>query len=352
MVRGGVVYICRCYSDTQPPDCRKEGSGGGGGLGGVDMSRFNPGQRMALMATQSLLQGLLNGIFKPPSGGPSRAEALQAEREVLRQQEEERRKALESWNVFREQEVKRLEAERNAARQSGAVLLGKMGPQAGQGLGFEPVGAHALGFGAATAAEPAARPAADGRYPAPGSAADQARCAAYFSDQALKLDQAGKPEEARFMSLQAQKAMSGEPTDVPCPASAAAAPEPEKTGPKAPAIDVNAVLEQYNAKIQELFEISRKLAEVRKQKLDAQLDIRQLESRISDIKFQSQRAVEPEEKRRTDDLLAQALALRDESETRLKIAGENENACLADAKKAEDAVQELDAKIKKDPGGK
>jgi hypothetical protein len=349
----GVKYICTCYATNQPPDCRKEGSSGSGGPGGADMSRFSPGQQIALMATQSLLQGLLNGIFSGPSNDTAAADALRAQQELLRKQEEERQQALEDWNAFRQAEAKRIEAERAAARTGGAELLGQMGSSAGQGLGFEPVGGQGLEFQTWVADKPAPQPAAAGKVPAPKSAAEQARCAAAFSDEALRLEKAGKHEEAAFMSRQAQKAMSGEPTDVPCPggASAPAAGSP-KAGAKEPPLDVNAVLEQYNAKIQELFAISQKLADVRKQKIDAQLDIRQTEARVVDLQAKVASLTKPEEKKEVDDLLSQALALKDESENRLKIASENENACLADAKKAEDAVKELDAKLKTGPGGK
>ena len=349
----GVKYICTCYADNQPPDCRKEGSSAPAGPGGADLSRFSPGQQIALMATQSLLQGLLNGILSGPSNDTAAADALRAQQEMLRKQEEDRQQALEDWNAFRQAEAKRIEAERAAARASGEALLGRMGSSGGQGLGFESVGGQGLEFQSWVADKPAAQPVSAGKHPAPKSAPEQARCAAAFSDEALRLEKAGKHEEAAFMSRQAQKAMSGEPTDVPCPggASAQAAGSP-KAGAKEPALDVNAVLEQYNARIQELFAISQKLADVRKQKIDAQLDIRQAEARVVDLQAKVASLTKPEEKKEVDDLLSQALALKDESENRLKIAAENENACLADAKKAEDAVKALDAKLKTGPGGK
>jgi hypothetical protein len=353
MVRGGVEYICRCPSNTQPPVCTKKGSSGSGGFEGVDLSQFSPGQQMALMATQSLLQGLFSGIFSGPSKVTAAEDAVRAQQDMLRKQEEERQQALESWNIFQQEEAKRIEAEKSAARKSGDELLGKMGSSGGQGLGFESVGGQGLEFESWAAEKPGAKPVASEMYPAPRSAAEQARCAAYFSDEALKLDKAGKHEEAAFMNLQAQKAMAGGPTDVPCPGGPSTpAPETAAKGTNTTAVDVNAVLELYNAKIQDLFAISQKLAEVRKQKIDAQLDIRQSETRIADIKVKAATVTTPEEKKEVDDLLSQALALKGESEQRLKIAEENENACLADAKKAEDAVKELDSTLKKGPGDK
>lgn len=349
MVRGGVEYVCKCYANNQPPDCRKRGSSGSGGTGGVDLSRFSPGQQIALMATQSLLQGLFAGIFSGPSkpAGPSPEEILRQQQELLRKQEEERQQALEDWKAFQQAEAERIEAERAAARANGEALLGQMGSSSGQGLGFESVGGQGLEFQTWVAEKPEAKPAAAAKHPAPKSAAEQARCAAAFSDEALRLQKAGKHEEAEFMSLQAQKAMSGEPTDVPCPGAAPVpAPAPAGTGASTPAVDVNAVLELYNARIQDLFAISQKLADVRKQKIDAQLDLRQAEARIAETQAKAATATKPEEKKEVDDLLGELQALKADAENRQKIAEENENACLADAKKAEDAVKELDAKLK------
>ncbi len=349
MVRGGVEYVCRCYANNQPPDCRKRGSSGSGGMGGVDVSRFSPGQQVALMATQSLLQGLFAGIFSAPSkpAGPSPEEILRQQQELLREQEQERQQALESWTLFREEEAKRIEAEKAAARASGDEMLGKMGSSAGQGLGFESVGGQGLEFQSWVADKPGAATTASGKHPAPKSAAEQARCAAAFSDEALRLEKAGKHEEARVMSLQAQKAMAGQPTDVPCPAAGSGS-----AGPQAPAVDVDAVLDLYNARIKDLFVLSQKLADVRKQKIDAQLDFRQAEARIAETQAKAATVTSPEEKKEVDDLLGELQALKADAENRLKIAEENENACLDDAKKAEGAVKELDAKLTSGQGRK
>jgi hypothetical protein len=355
MVRGGVEYVCKCPSNTRPPVCSKKGSSGSGGLDGVDLSQFSPGQQLALMATQSLLQGLFAGIFSGPSkpAGPSPEEILRQQQEMLQKQEEERQQALESWNLFREEEAKRIEAEKAVARASGDEMLGKMGSSAGQGLGFESVGGQGLDFQSWVAEKPGAPTTASGKHPAPKSAAEQARCAAAFSDEALRLDRAGKHEEARFMSLQAQKAMAGGPTDVPCPAAGpVAAAGVGSAGPQAPAVDVDAVLDLYNARIKDLFALSQKLADVRKQKIDAQLDFRQAEARIAETQAKAATVTKPEEKKEVDDLLGELQALKADAENRQKIAEENENACLADAKKAEDAVKELDAKLKSGQGQK
>ena len=49
--------------------------------------------------------------------------------------------------------------------------------------------------------------------------------------------------------------------------------------------------------------------------------------------------------RRYQDLLNEALALRGQSENLLKVAADNEAACMTDARKAESQVQELSSKL-------
>ena len=345
MKRGGVEYVCRCLSATRPPDCGPRNSSGAGGLDGADLSQFKPGQQMALRATQSLLEGILGSIFSSPSkaNSVSAEDALRAQQAMLRKQEEERMQALQSWDIFQEEEKSRLQAEQDEARKSGQALLDKMGATTGQGLEFVTLSGEKLDLGDGAAQRTERKRLASGKYEAPNTAAEQARCAAYFSDKASELSRQGKLEEAQFMNAQAQKAMAGEPTEVPCQAPAAG----PKAGPQGPEIDVNALLGQYNAKIRDLLGISQKLAEVRKQKLEAQLDINQTEARILDIRAKSASVAKPEEKQQLDDLLKEALALQGESEARLKIAEENENSYLSDAKQAEDQVKELNTKLQK-----
>jgi hypothetical protein len=341
MARGGVEYICRCPSNTQPPVCTKKGSSGSGGLEGVDLSQFSPGQQMALMATQSLLNGLFSSIFKSPSkpSSPSAGDALRQQQELLRQQEEERQQSLAQWSAFQESEKARAQREKDEAKKRGEEILARTGGTGSQELTFQSVSGETLEFGSWVAADPEAQPLPSGKYPAPTKAVEQARCAAYFSERARELEKQGKHEQAAFMGLQAQKAMAGEPLDAPCQAAAAAAvPVPDSPA-------VKEVLEQYNVKIQELLDLSRKLSEVRKQKIDAELDIKLADDKITDIKTRAASVTKPEEKQELDDLLNEALALKSDSEGRLKIAAENENACLENAKKAEAQVQELGAKL-------
>ena len=144
--------------------------------------------------------------------------------------------------------------------------------------------------------------------------------------------------------------MAGEPLDAPCQASAAGAgadlvADPQKAGSQAVAMGIEEILNQYKTKIQELLEISQKLGQVRKQKLAAEYDIREMDARIMDIKSQAAAATRPEEKQKCDDLLNEALALRGQSENLLKVAADNEAACMTDARKAESQVQELSSKL-------
>ena len=328
MRRGGVVYICRCdpYNDARPPKCDPRDSSGSGGSSDIDLSRFSPGQQLALKATQSLIDGLFKSIFRPSSkNNADSAAALQARQEAIREQEEERLQALDVWEKFQVDERARAQREQEEARMKGQEMLAQTGGTGGQGLTFQPISGGKLDM----------KPLPAGKYPAPKTALEQAACAAYFSEEARKLADQGKLKEAEFMSLQAQKAMSGGPLDAPCRAAAVTPPPPVADSPA-----VQEVIGQYKVKIQELLDLSEKLAEVRQQKVDAEADVKEKEARITDLKAKAESDTNPEKKKADDDLLAELSKLKGEAEERVKIADANEKAFL---QKAEEKKAEVDA---------
>ena len=351
MKSGGVEYVCRCasLSALQSPECKPRNSSGAGGLSGVDISQFKPGQQLALMATQSLIQGLFKSIFSAdkPAGGAE--DAFVQRQAMLEKQQKEREQALKDWDVFQEEEKGRALREQEANRMIGQNLLEKIGGAGGQGLGYQSISGGKLEFNEWVARKPEAIPLPSGKYPAL-KVPEQARCAAYFSERARELSKLGKNEEAQFMNLQAQKAMTGETLDVPCQAAAVVAgagsgPDPQKAGSQAMAMGIEEILNQYKAKIEELLNISKDLDAARKHKLAAEFDVREMDAKIMDIKSRAAVATQPEEKQKCDDLLNEALALRGQSENLLKVAADNEAACVMDARKAESQVQELSSKL-------
>jgi hypothetical protein len=360
--QGSGEYVCQCVSATQPPVCKPRsssgasGAAGAAGAGGLDLSRFSPGQQVALTAAQSLLQGLFEGLFSNAFSNSNSADSERAAQEakarqdLLVQQDADRRLALQRWNAFKVQEKQRLEAEREAARSSGQDLLARMGATGGQGMTIQPLPGEGKGlaFTDWEAQKPNATPLPSGKYSGPTTALEQARCAAYFSERSSGLSGQGKREEAEFMSQQAQKAMTGEPLDVACqPAAPKEAPDPQKTAARNAA--VNEVLALYNAKIKELLDLSEKLAAVRKQKVEAETRLKDADTKIADIKQQAAAATTPQDQQKYDALLAEALALKSESENQLKTATENENDCLASARQAESQVKELSSKLQEGP---
>jgi len=328
MKRGGVEYLCTCPSQNRPPVCKPAGSSGSGGSSAAaDLSRFNPAEQLAIRATESAIQGLFDSIFRPSSAGKegSEAEARRLRQLSIEREEAENRRIEEQWNAFRSEQQTRDKKEQEEARTRGQELLAGTGGTGVQGLAFQPVSQ-----------------APAGKYPAPASAVEQARCAAYFSEQARALEAQGKKERAEFMSLQAQKAMAGEPLDEPCRAASTAVPN-------VPSPAVRQILDQYNVKVLELLDMSRKLNETRRRKLEAETELKEAETRITDAKTRAAAATKPEEKQAADDLMKELEAARGETEKRIKIAGQNEKAVLEDAKKAEDEVKALDAKLRQAP---
>jgi hypothetical protein len=353
MKSGGVEYVCRCASASakQSPECKPRNSSGTSGLEGVDFSRFSPGQQLALKATQSLIQGLFKSIFSPNKPAGSADDALAQRQALLDKQQKERDQSLQDWDLFQKEEKAKAQREKQARQMIGQDLLEKIGGAGGQGLGYQSISGEKLEFNAWMERKPEANPLPPGKYPALKSAIEQVRCAAYFSERARELSGLGKNEEAKFMSLQAQKAMAGEPLDAPCKASAAGAgadpgADPQKAGSQAAAMGIDEILNQYKAKIQELLKISQDLGAVRKQKLAIEDDLKLRDAEIMKIKSRAEAATKPEEQKECEDLLKAALDLKGQSEALLKIATDNEKASEADARKAESQVQELSSKLK------
>jgi hypothetical protein len=339
---GGREYVCRCVADNRPLDCKPRDSSGAAGAGSLDVS----GQDLALKAAQSLIAGLVKSIFSTDESAASAEDALKQRQELLKKQEEERAQALKSWELYQKSEKERALREQ---QMRGQELLAQIGGAGGQGLDFQSISGAKLGFNQWAAQKPGA-PLSRGRYPAPTKAVEQVRCAAYFSEGARELSGLGRQEDAQLMSLQAQKAMSGDSLDLPCRAARAgvvanSGAASRKAESQAMAAAMSEILNQYNAKIKELLELSRKLGEVRKEKLDVEVGLSEIDVKIADVKSRTAAATKPEEKQQLDDLLNEALALRGESEARLKTAEENESAYLASARQTESAVKELSSKL-------
>jgi len=128
VTRAGIEYVCRCYVNTFPPVCRPGGGfTGASGLGGADLSRFEPGEQIAVMAAKTLIQELFISIYGSPSmeASSSGEDALRAREDMLGAQEGSRKRVLEGWELFRKEEKKRLQ-DRSAASDIDA-LIGRYG---------------------------------------------------------------------------------------------------------------------------------------------------------------------------------------------------------------------------------
>lgn len=215
------------YRETR---CECSGSSGGGGGGGGFSMPTAPygsrqfGQQLALGIVQQGLESLLAGPKGPSPEEIARQQAEEAERRRIA--EEAARRAAE--------EAARLAAIEKARRLGIAAGMktpdGESAPAVGGG------GAVGLlawkGFDDAPAAPPSG---VQGGSSGTGtkSALDRLRCAQAFSEAAKQyasMTGGGSAENARFYSLQSQKALSGEPLDAECPASSGLPDVPMPTG--------------------------------------------------------------------------------------------------------------------------
>ncbi len=261
-------------------------------------------------------------------------ELARREEEARRQQEEMKRQAFEAWQrAQRELEAERLRQEAQR-REAGQQILAQS--RISEDLKLEP----SL-FGSTQVKLDTISISALSSYPAPSSVIDRARCAVYFSDLAKKTKD---PEGAKFLSLQAEKVMQGAPTDYPCQLEKIPdVPMPQESYAKKE--EIEALMNTYQAKILEFDEILSKVNEIRKQVLSAEDKFKEADVKIKELQTRSTTPSNQEEKAKLDDLLAQALALKEEAERELKRAKENEQKLLEMAKQKADEINAINEQI-------
>ncbi len=327
------THNCECPSPNARPVCEPISSGSSPSIQTpfVPSGRLSPSQQMTLQIMQSIFQPLFNAIFQDIFSPPNTSGQQE---EARRQQEEMKRQAFEAW----QRSKKELEAERlrqeAQRREAGQQILAQS--RISEDLKLEP----SL-FGSTQVKLDTISISALSRYPAPSNEIDRARCAAYFSDLAKNTKDA---EGAKFLSLQAEKVMRGEPLDYPC--------QIEKTTKTqmtqesfAKKEEVEAFINTYQAKILEFDDILTKVNEIRKQVVSAEDKLKEADVKIKELQTRSTTSSNQEEKAKLDDLLAQAFALKEEAERELKTAKENEQKLLEMAKQKADEIKAINEQI-------
>ena len=219
-------------------DCGTGGSAGGysGGYSGMSTKQMVQTEMAGMMG--NMLGNMIAAALAPPvQRGPSPEEIARQEQEKARL-EAERLEAERQAKIRKEQEEKWKAANRQIASAGGkareteaaqgTALLGQMSTLGGgQGMGMGTLSSHGLSLGDMTSL-------GSGRYDTSRMDLRQRLlCASAFSKDAAAV--AGKnPEESRRLGEQADRVLSGAPTDRECPPFATLGvpevPEPTPVG--------------------------------------------------------------------------------------------------------------------------
>lgn len=342
---GGIEYNCTC--SAKQIVCKPAS-----GVQRPSKPGLNLSQQMALGIFGAMLQGVFGGMFDdlaaPPK--PSVKDTLKKQQEEeFKKQQEMKKQALVRWlemQAAAETNRQKEEAEKKAA---GEKILAKTSIS-GEGLKLEPLSGGKLApFSGSSTQAFTATPSTQYET-ANFSEMERLLCSAYFSKMAENAAKNGDLEGARFYGNQMDGVIQGLPTALECKAPQ----ELASTVDLKKAAELNKKLTQeakfYREampKIEKLREVERKLEEINAKKEEAGKKIEELETQIAEIKAKGQPNDPPEKKKEADDLLAQAMALKQEAEKQQQEAVEAEEKLLKEKENIEDELTEMKNKMAK-----
>lgn len=285
----------------------------------------------------ALFQNILQSVFAPPTQN-SYQEQLKKQQEEQRRRMEERKKqeALNRWETLQKEMAFNKAREAEQKQKEAQNLLAKINPVSGGHLSpfkwrenkpelqFKPIGA--TGYSTAKFTQ-----------------VQRLQCAAYFSSAALNAMKSGDIENARFLNEQADKVMTGEPTNVECRFPALPGSFDSQKA-EAKAQELRNILSNLQKDVKFLQEIETKLYDVKERIKEASNKKESAEIKLKEAQNNAA-TVKPEEKANADKLVAEALAALQEAEKELADAKQLENELLKEKEKIENEIKDLEAKI-------
>ena len=311
------THKCYCPSPNVAPVCTPKSTPSSGTV--PSMGGYGSSEDFAIQMFGSLFGSLLQGILAPPQPDTSYQQQL-IKQQIEKQKQEalKKKQAMERWKKLREEEEARAAQEEARKRQRGRELLSKM-----QGIGKE----RLEPFGLETK-ELKVQPISTGIYDTSGYTSWQRMlCAAYFSSKALEAQRIGDMEGAVFMNSQADRVSAGEMTEVECrlPALAQIGDiQRQSLKENSRLTEMARLLPQIQQKLKSLQQIEMRLNDVKAQKIEAKKKLREAEEKLEKAKTQKMSAQSPEEEAEADDLLQQALALKEEAQAQVEKAKQAE----------------------------
>jgi hypothetical protein len=277
-----------------------------------------------------------------------------------RQQEETKRKALEAWQKHMKEAEEQAKKEEEERKKAGQELLSQVR------IGSGPLGSYTIIGPKASERETLSqidwdnpRPQSTSLMKTPGSAKEQLLRTAYFAKMAETFLQSGDLEAARFYAGLAFEgdAISPRPINYTPPKELVEAMDSKK------AIELNDKLTQlarfYKLAIpqfERLQFVYTELEEVKTKKEGSKKKIEELEKQIEELRVQKQTLIEISENKtssETDELLAQALALKQKAENEYQEALKNEEKLLQQKQEIENNLNKLKNQFlpQNSPGG-
>jgi hypothetical protein len=310
---------------------------------------LSPSQQMQLQMFQSVLQPFFNSLFDfsnlfaPPDTSYQDALRRQQEKELMKQQEEAKKKALEAWNKHLKDAQEQARREAESRQKAGQDILSQVR------IGSGPFGTSMFIIGP-RASERETLSKIDWDNPRPQStsaikttetAKEQLLRTAYFSKMAETFLQSGDLEAARFYAGLAFEGDAGSPRHINYnpPKELLDAMDSKK------ATELNNKLTKM-AKFYKLampnFETLQKiyteLEEIKAKKEESKKKIEELEKQIKELKAKKQTS-------ETDNLLAQALDLKQKAEQEYQDVLKNEEKLLKEKQEIENKLKELKGQL-------
>lgn len=273
---------------------------------------------------QGILQPFFNNLFAPPhTSGQNEIERQNA----IRLQQQKQQAAIQRWLQLQNEEAIKRQMDDEAKRTQGAKVLSQM-KTVGRGK-LEPfrVGNPKLDL----------KPIDPGTYPtAHLTEWEKLLCTAYFSNMA---NQSKSDVDARFYADQAQRVMSGEPTNIEWRIPQVSN---EKLAKKME--EVKKFYNEMNVKIKDFQDIEGKLAETREKIKSAELKKEKVTVQINELQTRAATAT-PEEKAEVDDLAAMAQKQLQDAEQELNQAKESERDDLAKKEQLEKELENMKSQM-------
>jgi hypothetical protein len=328
------THKCYCPSPNSLPVCTSISSPSSG---------LSPSQQMQLQMFQGIMAPLFGAlgqmIYDSMMPKPDTSYQQRQQEEALRkQQEEAKKKAYEAWQRHMKEAEEQARKEEEARRSAGQDILSQVR------IGSGPFGSYTIIGPGVSERETLSRIDWDSPRPQSSSetksqelAKEQLLRTAYFSKMAETFLQSGDLEAARFYAGLAFEGDAGSPRRISYnpPKELLDAMDSKK------ATELNNKLTKM-AKFYKLampnFEtlqtIYTELEDIKAKKEESKKKIEELEKQIKELKAKKQAS-------ETDNLLAQALALKQQAENEYQEALKNEEKLLNEKQRIENKLNEL-----------